>query len=61
MTDEPLFEDCVVTEGLAAVTNPLPTNAELLDFAPDTTPTLDVAGLPAPKDTTADAVAPLPS
>lgn len=46
MIDDPVFESGVVTEGPAAVTNPLSTNAELLDFVPDTTPTLDVAGLP---------------
>lgn len=36
-------------------------NPEPLEIVPNTTPTLDVAGLPAPEDAETDALASLPS
>lgn len=48
MTDEVAIEDGVF-------------NPEPLEIVPNTTPTLDVAGLPAPEDAEAGALASLPS
>ena len=61
MIDELAFDSGAVTEGLAAVNNPLAINPELLEFAAGTTPALDAAKLLAPEEMTDDPLLSLPS
>lgn len=60
MVYEVAIEDGDLIDGLAVVTDPLASNPEALETLPNATPTLGVAGLPAPEDTAADALASLP-
>lgn len=61
MVHEVAIEDGDLIDGLAVVTDPLESNPEALETLLNTIPTLGVAGLPAPEDTVADALASLPS